>query len=127
MAESETSELVPRQVLHLKANSPKLIQAEGPDAQNEYQFSIPELTPPALSTFLFVASELRLRGKDLVQQPHLKNGNVLCWNGEVSVSSTRDLVCDADVIEIFDGMEVGSFLDNHFMALEALADFDDGE
>jgi hypothetical protein len=84
MAESEIGELVPRQVLHLKINSPKLTQVEGPDAQNEYQFSIPQLLPPALSTFWFVASELRLRGKALVQQPHLRNGSVLCWNGEVS-------------------------------------------
>ena len=34
---------------------------------------------------------------------------------------------DADFIEIFDGMEVGSFLDDCFMALEVLVDFDGGE
>ncbi|KAF8349883.1 asparagine synthase-domain-containing protein [Amanita rubescens] len=60
--------------------------SRGPDVQTEYQ-----LTPyssPTLSV-LFVASELRLRGEAPVLQPHLKNGNVLCWNGE-----------------IFDGMEI---------------------
>lgn len=41
-------------------------------------------------------------------------------------SSTRGFVCDVDVIEIFDGMEVGSFHD-YFMALEVLVDFDGGE
>ena len=42
-------------------------------------------------------------------------------------STTRDFFCDADFIEIFDGMEVGSFLDDCFMALEVLVDFDGGE
>ena len=31
------------------------------------------------------ASELRLRGTEEVRQPHVKDGNVLCWNGEVSL------------------------------------------
>ena len=129
MAEFEIGELVPRQVLHLKVNPLRLIQVEGPDAQNEYRISIPKLTPysfPGLSTFLFVASELRLRGKALVQQPHLKNGSVLCWNGEVSALIDHRFVC-ADIIEIFDGMEVGSFLDNYFTLLEVTVDFGGGE
>jgi len=31
----------------------------------------------------FFASELRLRGDRPIVQPHVGNGNVLCWNGEV--------------------------------------------
>jgi hypothetical protein len=33
----------------------------------------------------FFASELRLRGDAPVIQPHEKQGDVLCWNGEVSM------------------------------------------
>ena len=61
-------------------------------------------------------------------QPHLKNGNVLCWNGEVSASIHQRLVLGADIIEIFDGMEVGSFLDNCLMPLEmSTSDFGGGK
>jgi hypothetical protein len=31
----------------------------------------------------FFASELRLRGQALIVQPHVMDGDVLCWNGEV--------------------------------------------
>jgi hypothetical protein len=31
----------------------------------------------------FFASELRLRGQSSIVQPHEKEGDVLCWNGEV--------------------------------------------
>jgi len=32
----------------------------------------------------FYASELRLRGDADVVQPHVKDQNILCWNGEVN-------------------------------------------
>jgi hypothetical protein len=32
----------------------------------------------------FFVSELRLRGDAPIVQPHEKDGNVFCWNGEVS-------------------------------------------
>jgi hypothetical protein len=32
----------------------------------------------------FFASELRLRGDAPIVQPHEKDGDVFCWNGEVS-------------------------------------------
>ena len=34
----------------------------------------------------FFASELRLRGKAPVVQPHECGGDIFCWNGEVSHS-----------------------------------------
>ncbi|KAF8746256.1 hypothetical protein AX14_000054 [Amanita brunnescens Koide BX004] len=97
--------------------------SRGPDVQNEYRVSIPKLTPysfPGLSTFLFVASELRLRGKTLVQQPHLKNGSVLCWNGEVSALIDHRFVC-ADIIEIFDGMEISVAENDGVKLMDALS------
>lgn len=39
----------------------------------------------------FFASELRLRGDRPVVQPHEKDGDVLCWNGEVSCVSPQSL------------------------------------
>ncbi|KAF9480031.1 hypothetical protein BDN70DRAFT_912901 [Pholiota conissans] len=73
--------------------------ARGPDAQNEYVLSLsaPLTTPQeleaaslssgnALSRTLdvtFYASELRLRGDNPIVQPHIREGNVLCWNGEI--------------------------------------------
>lgn len=75
----------------------------GPDAQNSYTLLLPfdSLTPCSTQsnssdisndtdaetrrqvTITFYASELRLRGSSDIVQPHLKNSNVLCWNGEV--------------------------------------------
>ena len=34
----------------------------------------------------FFGSELQLRGSAPIVQPHTENGNVFCWNGEVSFS-----------------------------------------
>ena len=74
----------------------------GPDAQNSHTLLFPfySLTPCSTRSnsgdisndtdaesrqvsITFYASELRLRGSSVIVQPHLKNGNVLCWNGEV--------------------------------------------
>ncbi|KAF9535815.1 asparagine synthase-domain-containing protein [Crepidotus variabilis] len=66
----------------------------GPDAQNTVNFSIP-LDKSAKETLLvsgskerelvlqFYGSELRLRGSRQVIQPHLRDGDILCWNGEI--------------------------------------------
>jgi hypothetical protein len=35
----------------------------------------------------FFASELRMRGDAPVQQPHEAEGDIFCWNGEVSTMS----------------------------------------
>ena len=54
----------------------------GPDSQGHHKTTI---TPggAGLQTLVldFYASELRLRGDDPVEQPHEKDGDVLCWNG----------------------------------------------
>ena len=42
-----------------------------------------EANADARLSITFYASELRLRGTSFIVQPHVKNGNVLCWNGEV--------------------------------------------
>lgn len=68
----------------------------GPDAQNNHTLSFPfdstqsnssdnsyETDAERQVSITFYASELRLRGTSFIVQPHLKNGNVLCWNGEV--------------------------------------------
>jgi len=72
----------------------------GPDAQNTYTLllecedsvmpdggsSTVYIGSPRLGSRLaveFFASELRLRGDRPIVQPHVGNGNVLCWNGEV--------------------------------------------
>ncbi|KAI6005188.1 asparagine synthase-domain-containing protein [Pisolithus orientalis] len=65
--------------------------ARGPDAQTSYTFRLPALRRnpsegQARGTELqieFFASELLLRGHTAVVQPHQKEGDVFCWNGEV--------------------------------------------
>jgi asparagine synthetase B (glutamine-hydrolysing) len=39
------------------------------------------------------ASELRLRGNSSIVQPHVQDGNILCWNGEVDLFY---MVCEWD-------------------------------
>ncbi|KAI6158748.1 asparagine synthase-domain-containing protein [Pisolithus thermaeus] len=65
----------------------------GPDAQTLCTLRLPVSYPPrnpskeqARSGELrieFFASELLLRGRDAVVQPHQQEGDVFCWNGEV--------------------------------------------
>lgn len=75
--------------------------ARGPDAQNNHTVHLPfsfdssipcsnisrdisnEAESQSQLSIEFYASELRLRGTSFVVQPHLKDGNVLCWNGEI--------------------------------------------
>ncbi len=59
---------------------PMLDVNSGPDAQDTLHYNVAQLT------VTFCASELRLRGETFVTQPHRDSeGNVLCWNGEVSL------------------------------------------
>jgi len=61
----------------------------GPDAQTScwLKSSIEKQSGPLYSDvhlhLELHASELRLRGNSPVVQPHMKDGNILCWNGEV--------------------------------------------
>ena len=53
----------------------------GPDVQRGHQMTL--IGQEATVYLDFFASELCLRGNAPVAQPHLHEGNVLCWNGEV--------------------------------------------
>ena len=73
----------------------------GPDAQSNHTVHLPfpfdssisyssnpsevlnEVDAQSRLDIRFYASELRLRGMSCIVQPHLKYGNVFCWNGEV--------------------------------------------
>ncbi|KAL0950911.1 hypothetical protein HGRIS_007670 [Hohenbuehelia grisea] len=63
--------------------------ARGPDAQRAFvkSFDVPAASlKPETSSALhlrFFSSELRLRGSQPVLQPHERDGNILCWNGEI--------------------------------------------
>lgn len=67
--------------------------ARGPDAQTSYTLRLPTSHPPRDSSegqargselqIEFFASELMLRGRAVVVQPHQQEGDVFCWNGEV--------------------------------------------
>ncbi|KAF8219244.1 hypothetical protein L208DRAFT_1427107 [Tricholoma matsutake] len=59
--------------------------ARGPDAQGFHRvFVNPAADEKQPSLILeFFASQLRLRGHASIVQPHEKEGNVLCWNGEI--------------------------------------------
>ena len=54
----------------------------GPDAQAQTTISGPSSASTGLQVTFF-GSELRLRGDFPVQQPHVDDSNVLCWNGEI--------------------------------------------
>lgn len=57
----------------------------GPDSQGHYEVTIvPEVAGLKTLVLDFYASELPLRGDGPVEQPHRKDGDVLCWNGEAS-------------------------------------------
>lgn len=68
---------------------------------------IDDLLKPGLALEFF-ASELRLRGNNPIVQPHERDGNMFCFNGEVSffqsfLSDIRHLLCW--ISKIFSGME----------------------
>lgn len=84
--------------------------ARGPDAQNEHRICIQghRESPKSTISISFVASELRLRGESFITQPHLKAGNILCWNGE-----------------IFDGMPISLNENDGVVLMDALSELDD--
>ncbi|KAF7339685.1 PHB domain-containing protein [Mycena sanguinolenta] len=55
--------------------------ARGPDSRDTRRVSLTG-SDDTLVLDLF-ASELRLRGRDPVIQPHEQDGNIFCWNGEI--------------------------------------------
>ncbi|GLB36358.1 putative asparagine synthase [Lyophyllum shimeji] len=58
--------------------------ARGPDAQGLHKAYVkPAVDPSSHLVLEFYASELRLRGEGAVVQPHEKDDDVLCWNGEI--------------------------------------------
>ncbi|KAL0575130.1 hypothetical protein V5O48_006834 [Marasmius crinis-equi] len=64
--------------------------ARGPDAQQSHAITLPDSNKESVDrssspgiSLEFFASELRLRGDSPVIQPHEKDGDILCWNGEV--------------------------------------------
>lgn len=54
----------------------------GPDAQNLHRVEIDTLNVEDL-TLQFYSTVLHLRGPEVVPQPRINNGDVLCWNGEI--------------------------------------------
>ncbi|KAH6917180.1 asparagine synthase [Coprinopsis sp. MPI-PUGE-AT-0042] len=56
----------------------------GPDNQQNIVIDVQEKNGSKVSVD-FYGAELHLRGSGEVKQPHQKDGNILCWNGEVSV------------------------------------------
>ncbi|KAF5382945.1 hypothetical protein D9757_006339 [Collybiopsis confluens] len=78
--------------------------ARGPDACKSCSFSLAQLELELFS------SELRLRGTHPVVQPHERDGNILCWNGEVfaGLNILRD---ENDGIQLFDQLHLLSTID----------------
>ena len=62
---------------------------EGPDAQ-DCRTNCVELSSDKSIELRCYASELRLRGNSAVVQPHVEDGDVFCWNGEVSNCFVKD-------------------------------------
>ncbi|EJD04010.1 uncharacterized protein FOMMEDRAFT_167293 [Fomitiporia mediterranea MF3/22] len=77
--------------------------ARGPDAQDTIQFAMYSDKEIRLD-IRFFASELRLRGDELVTQPHQNQGNVFCWNGEVFEGLEVD-PSENDGIKLFQKIE----------------------
>ncbi|TEB39164.1 hypothetical protein FA13DRAFT_1725127 [Coprinellus micaceus] len=74
--------------LNTGARSRSLIyKAEkGPDYQSSVVTGLSNedpQNPKPIFNAEFFGAELHLRGDDAVQQPHRKDGNILCWNGEI--------------------------------------------
>lgn len=62
---------------------------QGPDVQQQLDVPIRSSENGEHMSLHFFASELQLRGVDIAKQPHrdTDSGNILCWNGEVEISS----------------------------------------
>ncbi|KAJ7655074.1 asparagine synthase-domain-containing protein [Mycena polygramma] len=57
--------------------------ARGPDAQDTRQARVTAAGSDDVVVLDLFASELRLRGSDLVVQPHEHDRSIFCWNGEI--------------------------------------------
>ncbi|KAK0246021.1 asparagine synthase-domain-containing protein [Armillaria nabsnona] len=95
--------------------------ARGPDAQRSHKVSFRASTSDAGTVSLeFFASELCLRGSRPVVQPHIRNGDILCWNGEIFegldmvpaendgvklFESSKDLKSPAQIRDLFSSVE----------------------
>ncbi|KAG6861214.1 hypothetical protein C0995_002563 [Termitomyces sp. Mi166 len=76
--------------------------ARGPDSQGHYKATIlPDVTGSQTFVLDFYASELRLRGDGTVEQPHQKDGDVLCWNGEIFDGSLNISAHENDGVRLF--------------------------
>ncbi|KAK0505900.1 asparagine synthase-domain-containing protein [Armillaria luteobubalina] len=100
--------------------------ARGPDAQRSHKVSFRAPTSDASTINLdFFASELCLRGSRPVVQPHIRNGDILCWNGEVHLTlimdpvendgvrlfeSTKDLKSPTQIRDLFSSKESGNLI-----------------
>ncbi|KAK0473189.1 asparagine synthase-domain-containing protein [Armillaria novae-zelandiae] len=95
--------------------------SRGPDAQRSHKVSFGTPTSDASTLNLeFFASELCLRGSLPVVQPHIRNGDILCWNGEIFegldmgpvendgvrlFESSKDLKSPAQIRDLFSSVE----------------------
>jgi asparagine synthetase B (glutamine-hydrolysing) len=95
--------------------------ARGPDAQRSHKVSFRVPTSDTGTINLeFFASELCLRGSRPVVQPHIRNGDILCWNGEIFegldmvpaendgvklFESSKDLKSPAQIRDLFSSVE----------------------
>lgn len=55
----------------------------GPDAQNLHRVQIDDAQNVEQLTSQFYSTVLHLRGPEVVPQPRISKGDVLCWNGEI--------------------------------------------
>lgn len=59
-----------------------LMWRAGPDAQNTKEVQLERVKAQ------FFSSVLHLRGDQIAVQPYEREGNILCWNGEASRTTT---------------------------------------
>ncbi|KAH0590489.1 hypothetical protein H2248_000636 [Termitomyces sp. 'cryptogamus'] len=76
--------------------------ARGPDSQGHHKTIIaPDGAGSQTLILDFYASELRLRGNDPIEQPHQKDGDVLCWNGEIFDGTLKISAHENDGVRLF--------------------------
>lgn len=72
----------------------------------------------------FFSSVLHLRGDHVVAQPHEHDGNVLCWNGEVSSSLVRWINSIHLFVQVFEGMDIAATENDGVTLFKRLCDPD---
>ncbi|KAG7450298.1 uncharacterized protein BT62DRAFT_962118 [Guyanagaster necrorhizus] len=76
--------------------------ARGPDAQRSHKVSFKDQSSDVGMLHLeFFASELCLRGSQPVVQPHIRNGDIFCWNGEIFEGLDMD-AAENDGVKLFE-------------------------